>query len=121
MPRGSRRRVGLEGLRCPLHPRCTGIFRSEAGRTNHVRSMHQQHERYQVSTQADLPDVPGSMPASPEPMQMAEDCDEDGPPRRSSSPRHQPEPPQSTNRGQRIHHPFINGQSHTILLPISAI
>ncbi|KAF5330759.1 hypothetical protein D9619_005328 [Psilocybe cf. subviscida] len=107
MPRGSRRRIGLEGLKCPLYPRCNRTFRSEAGRTNHVRSLHPQSNRYQVPAQPSFPDVPGSFPASPPWSHMGSPANSTG--RRSSSPKHQPDPTDET-APCKTYHPFLNGR-----------
>ena len=102
MPRGSRRRkpINFKDLPCP-HRGCIETFRSEAGRTNHVRTMHprptsQPDEPTRLSPHLQDP----SPPMSPGPAE----------PEASYSPPGSPPPgPERHPRQSRTYHPFLSG------------
>ena len=68
MPRGSRKRkpINFKDLPCP-HRGCTEAFRSEAGRTNHVRTMHPRPTGH-PNEPTPGPFLQAQSPASPEPV-----------------------------------------------------
>ena len=101
MPRGSRRRA-FQALRCPFTG-CPKIFRSESGRTNHVRSVHPRANRHHVLPPLADIQVPPSLtrlspvlssPEAPSILQLEAPS---------------PEPDQAAPE-QKNYHPFLNGK-----------
>ena len=107
MPRGSRHR-SFQTLRCPFQG-CPKTFRSQAGRTNHVRSVHPRADRYQQVIQPDIevrasPTPSRSSPQLPNIDPFLEDSLEPAE-HRSPAPGPPPVIPQ-----RKTYHPFLNGK-----------
>ena len=102
MPRGSRHR-SFETLRCPFQG-CPKAFRSQAGRTNHVRSVHPRADRHRQVIQPDI-----EVRASPTPSRSSPRLPNIDPfPEDSSEPAEHHPPPAVPQR--KTYHPFLNGK-----------
>lgn len=109
MPRGSKFRPSAANLPCTQRG-CPRTFRSESGRTNHVRTAHPKFDghRLPVNPQEVIPESPTSSSVSGgSPMMLSS-------PLQSPSPvpeQHECEPEEYIPRLKRTYHPFINGLS----------
>ena len=113
MPCGSKYRPSVN-LRCTQRG-CPRMFRSESGRTNHVRTAHSRFDGHRL---------PGNRPeVIPESPTSSSASLASGSPMIQSSPLHSPSPapephvhePEEYNpssRLKRTYHPFINGMFH---------
>jgi hypothetical protein len=108
MPRGSKSRPSAANISCTRRG-CPRTFRSESGRTNHVRTAHPRFDGHRLRV------IPQAIPGSPtsssvsggSPMMLPS-------PLKSPSPtpeRHEQEPEEHIPKLKRTYHPFINGLS----------
>jgi len=107
MPRGSQHK-SFQTLRCPFQG-CPKTFRSQAGCTNHVLSVHPRADRHRQVIQPDI-----EVPASPTPSHSSTQLPDINPfPEDSSEPaEHQypaPGPPPAIPQ-RKTYHPFLNGK-----------
>lgn len=110
MPRGSRRRA-FQVLRCPFAG-CPKTFRSESGRTNHVRSVHPRANlnRHHVLPLADIqvPPSPTRLSPSLSNVNLSQEGSPE-PPSIHQAPSPEPGSSQAAPE-QKTYHPFLNGK-----------
>ena len=107
MSRGSRRRA-FQALRCPFAG-CPKIFRSESGRTNHVRSVHPRANRHHVLPPLADIQVPPS-PTRLSPALSNVNLSQEGSPEAPSILQAPSPEPDQVAPEQKTYHPFLNGK-----------
>lgn len=107
MTRGSRHR-SFQNLGCPFQG-CPKTFRSQAGRTNNVCSVHPRADRHRQVIQPDteIPASPTSSRSSPQLPDINPFPDDSSEPAEHPFPA--PGPPPAVPQ-RKMYHPFLDGQ-----------